>query len=186
VPAPEIQRQLFKTSFLTLSVSSFYDWLLFKSAEWVPCCQLAEWICGHLFQWWSFFPFFSVPGQRFGPGLPGRQSGVIPITPLRPPSVSCYYPQASDGSGSKIFDPGWIGSIFCGSGWVGWGQTFIVWVWILKISPKNVKFFNFFPSGQKKSLWVGSESTRVGLYLLRVKSKLPSGQGPSLPQAEAL
>jgi len=26
---------------------------------------------------------------------------------------------ASDGSGSKIFDPGWVGSIFCGSGRVG-------------------------------------------------------------------
>jgi len=63
-------------------------------------------------------------------------------------------------------------------------QPFMVWVWIWKISPKNFKFFNFFPSGQKKSLWVGSESTRVkgGLasYLLRVKTKLGSGQGPSL------
>jgi len=64
------------------------------------------------------------------------------------------------------------------------GQPFMVWVWILKISPKNVKFFNFFLSGQKKLLWVGWESTRVeaGLasYLLQVKCKLGSGQGPSL------
>jgi len=29
--------------------------------------------------------------------------------------------------------------------WVGSGQPSMVWVW--KISPKNVKFFNFFPSG---------------------------------------
>jgi len=67
---------------------------------------------------------------------------------------------------------------------VGSGQPFIVWVRIWKISPKNVKFFNFFPSGQKKLLRVGSESTRVeagsAYYLLRVKSKLGSGQGPSL------
>jgi len=62
---------------------------------------------------------------------------------------------------------------------VGSGQPFMVWVCIWKISPKKVKFFNFFPSGQKKSLWVGSESTRVkgGLasYILRIKSKLGSG-----------
>jgi len=72
---------------------------------------------------------------------------------------------------------------------VGSGQPFMVWVRIRKISPKNVKFSIFFPSGQKKSLRVGSESTRVkaGLasYLLRNKSKLGSGrvgsgQGPSL------
>jgi len=40
---------------------------------------------------------------------------------------------------------------------VGSGQPFMVWVWILKISPKNVKFFNFFPFGSKKIAlgWVG-------------------------------
>jgi len=32
-------------------------------------------------------------------------------------------------------------------------------VW--KISPKNPKCFNFFPSGQKRSQWVGSKCTRV-------------------------
>jgi len=60
----------------------------------------------------------------------------------------------------------------------------MVWIWILKISPKNVKFFNFFPFRSKKLLRVGSESTQVeagsASYLLRVKSKLGSGQGPSL------
>jgi len=54
----------------------------------------------------------------------------------------------------------------------------MVWVWIWKISPKNVKFFNFLPFGSKKIL-SGSESTRVrgGLAscLLRVKSKLRPG-----------
>jgi len=64
------------------------------------------------------------------------------------------------------------------------GQSFMVWVWIWKISPKNVIFFNFYPSGKKKSLWVRSKSTQVegvsAAYLLRVKSNLESGQGPSL------
>jgi len=57
---------------------------------------------------------------------------------------------------------------------VGSGQPFMVWVWIWKISLKNIK------SGQKKSLRVRSKSTRVegglAFYLLRVKSKLGSGQ----------
>jgi len=44
---------------------------------------------------------------------------------------------------------------------VGSGQPSIVGVWVWKISPKNVKFFNFFTSGQKKLLWVGSKSTQV-------------------------
>jgi len=50
-------------------------------------------------------------------------------------------------------------------------------------------FSTFFPSDQKKSLRVGSENTRVegGLasYLLRVLSKLGSGQGPSLVLLDA-
>jgi len=46
----------------------------------------------------------------------------------------------SDGSGSKIFDLGQVRS----------DKPSMVWVWIWKISPKNVKFFNLFPSG----LWV--------------------------------
>jgi len=54
-----------------------------------------------------------------------------------------------DGFRSKNFDPGRAN--FCGS-----GLPFMVWVWIGKISPKNVKFFNFFPFGSKKSLRVGS------------------------------
>jgi len=45
------------------------------------------------------------------------------------------------GPGQKFFDLGQVGSIFCGLGQVELGQPFIVWVW--KISPKNVKFFNF-------------------------------------------
>jgi len=62
---------------------------------------------------------------------------------------------------------------------VGLGQPVMVWDWIWNFSPKNVKFFNFFPFGSKKSFRVGSESTLVkgGLasYLLQIKSKLGSG-----------
>jgi len=50
----------------------------------------------------------------------------------------------SHGSGSKNFDPGQDGSIFCGSGWVS-------------------QIFKFFPFGSKKSLRVGSKSTRVSI-----------------------
>jgi len=76
---------------------------------------------------------------------------------------------SSDGSGSKIFDPGWVGSDHPSM------------VWVRKIFPKIVKFFNFFTFGSKK---ISSKSTRVkggsASYLLWIKSKLGSGQGPSL------
>jgi len=51
---------------------------------------------------------------------------------------------------------------------VGSGQPFMVWVRIQKIQAKNVKFFNFFPSGQKKLLRVGSGQgpSLIGLLLL--------------------
>jgi len=82
-----------------------------------------------------------------------------------------------------VMGPGlkFLGSIFCGSGWVS-----LLWFGFefQKFPLKMSNFSIFCPSGQKKLLWVGSESTRVkaGLasYLLRVKSKLGSGQGPSL------
>jgi len=98
------------------------------------------------------------------------------------PQIPSTMPWPSDGSGSKNFNPGQVGSIICGLGWVShlW-FGFEFWKFPLKTS----NFSIFFPSGQKKLLWVGSESTQVeaGLasYLLWVKSKLGSGQGPSLP-----
>jgi len=51
------------------------------------------------------------------------------------------------GLGSKLFDPSQVESSFCGAGRVGSGKPFMVWVWVKKISPKNVKFFNFFLFG---------------------------------------
>jgi len=66
----------------------------------------------------------------------------------------------------------------------GLGQPSLVWVGVLKISPKNIKFCYFFPSGKNKSPRFGSKSTRIkdgsAFYLLQVKSMLESGQGPSL------
>jgi len=87
-------------------------------------------------------------------------------------------PSIAMGPGQKFLTLVGSGQFFVAR--VGLGQPFIVWVWISKIFPKNVKFFNFFPSVKKKLLRVGSESTQVkaGLasYLLRVKSKLGSGR----------
>jgi len=54
----------------------------------------------------------------------------------------------SDGSGSKIL--------------TGLGKLFMFWVWIWKISLKNIKFFNFFPSGQKNPLRSGR--SQLGLF----------------------
>jgi len=77
---------------------------------------------------------------------------------------------------------GYLEKLGSKSGWVGSGQTSLVWDW--KIYPKNPKNFKLFPSGQNKSHWVGSKSTRVKdwsvSYLLRAKSILGLGQGPSL------
>jgi len=74
-----------------------------------------------------------------------------------------------------------VGSIFCSSGRVRSGQPFMVWVWIWKIFPKYVKFFNFFPFGSKKSLRKvpRSEAGRPLIYCGSI-SKLGSAQGPSL------
>jgi len=78
---------------------------------------------------------------------------------------------SSDGSGSKNFDPGRVSHL-------RFGFEF------QKFPLKMSNFSIFFLSGQKKLLRVRSESTRVEArlvsYLLRVKSKLGSGQGPSL------
>jgi len=59
---------------------------------------------------------------------------------------------------------GWVNFLWLGLGQffvarVGSGQPYLVWVRIWKISPKNVKFFNFFLFGSKKIA-----SGRVGKY----------------------
>jgi len=79
--------------------------------------------------------------------------------------------------------------------WLGLGQPFMVWVWIWEISPKNVKFFNFFLFGSKK-IFSGQVrkypgQRRVGLLYCR--SKVSSGwvrahlyPWPSDPQPDAM
>jgi len=54
-----------------------------------------------------------------------------------------------------VKSPGWVNFL-----WLGSGQPFMVWVWIWKISSKNVKFFRIkkYP-GQRRSAF----------YLLRSK-----------------
>jgi len=59
---------------------------------------------------------------------------------------------------------------------MGPGQPFMVWVWIWKISPKNVKFFNFFPFRSKKISSGRVKKYESASYLLWVKSKLGSGR----------
>jgi len=88
------------------------------------------------------------------------------------------------GPGQNFFTQVGSGQFFVariGLGWVrhSW-YGFEFWKFPLKMS----NFSIFFPSGQRKLLRVRSESTRVkarlASYLMRVKSKLRSGQGPSL------
>jgi len=87
----------------------------------------------------------------------------------------------SDGPGSKIFDQGRVNFL-----WLGLGQPFMVWVWIWKIPPKNVKFFNFFPIGSKKissgQVWKYPGWRQVSLLFTAGQnySRVRSGQGPSL------
>jgi len=76
----------------------------------------------------------------------------------------------SDGSESKFFDPGWVKFLLLGLGWV---SHLWFWVWIRKISPKNVKFFNFLTLGQKVP---GSELCRPLIYC---GSKVCSGSDQS-------
>jgi len=56
---------------------------------------------------------------------------------------------------------------------VGSGQLFMVWVWIWKISPKNVKF-QFFPFGSKK-ISSGGVKKYPGRPLIYCGSKVSSG-----------
>jgi len=74
----------------------------------------------------------------------------------------------NDGSGSKNFDPGWVGSIFCSLG---------------RVSHLWFRFeFGKFPLKTSHRVWSKSTWVKIGsaFYLLRVKSKFGSGQGPSL------
>jgi len=56
----------------------------------------------------------------------------------------------------------------------------MVWVWTLKISPKNVKFFNFLPLGSEK-IASGRVRKYSGWPLIYCRSKLISGRVRSGP-----
>jgi len=80
------------------------------------------------------------------------------------------------GPGQKILT--WVGSIFCGLGLVrsaiyGLGLN-------LENSPKRVKIFNFFPSGQKNLFGPGQR--RIGILFTAGQKEawVGSGQAPSL------
>jgi len=82
------------------------------------------------------------------------------------------------GSGQKFLT--WVGSgqfLLLGS-----GKPFMVWVWIWKISPENVKFFNFFHLGSKKILSgqkvPGSKDDRPLIYCGSKVSSGWVGSGP--------
>jgi len=86
----------------------------------------------------------------------------------------------SDGSRSKIFDLGQVGSIFCGSGrvshlWFGFEFQ--------KFPLKMSNFSIFFPSGQKNCFGSGRRVTgsKPGRPLIYSRSKVSSGQVRSRP-----
>jgi len=72
-----------------------------------------------------------------------------------------------------MFDPSQVGSIFL---WLELGRVSHLWFRFGKFSPKNDKFFSL----RIKKICSGRVKGRLASHLLRVKSKLGSGQGPSL------
>jgi len=92
------------------------------------------------------------------------------------------------GPGQKFLTRVGLGQFFVAR--VGSGQPFLFGLEFRKFPLKTANFSIFFPSGQKKLLRVGSESTRVkagsASYLLWVKSKLGSGRVGSGPISSLL
>jgi len=87
------------------------------------------------------------------------------------------WPDLVMGPGQKFLARVRLGQFFVAC--VGSGQPFMVWVWIWKISPKNVKFFNFFTLGQKKSR--GVEKYPGWRCLIYCGSKVSLGRVGSRP-----
>jgi len=94
--------------------------------------------------------------------------------------ASLSVPKASDGSGSKFFDPGLFGSIFCGLGWVShlW-FGFEFGKFLLKMSN-----FSIFSLWLKKNLFgLGRKvpGSKMGQPLIYCGSKVGSGRVMSGP-----
>jgi len=66
----------------------------------------------------------------------------------------------SDGSGSKIFGPCRVGSIFCGSGWF----SHLWFGFEFGNFPLKMSNFSIFSLRVKKSLWVGSKAGQPLIY----------------------
>jgi len=84
------------------------------------------------------------------------------------------------GLGQKFW-PG-LGQVFVA--WVGSGQPFMVRYWVWKISPKSIKFFNFFTFGSKKNLFGSGQKvprSKAGQTLIYCGSKVSSGRVGSRP-----
>jgi len=79
--------------------------------------------------------------------------------------------------GSKFFDPGWVGTIFCCSGQVESGPSEVEYG-IGKYILLKIPNFSIFSLQVKKisSGWVKDKSAS---YLQQVKNMLGSGEGPS-------
>jgi len=79
------------------------------------------------------------------------------------------------GPGQNFLTPVGTGQFFVAR--VGPGQPFMVWVWIWKISTKNVKFFNFFPFGSKNIFGSGQKvpKSKAGWPLIYCESKVSLG-----------
>jgi len=83
----------------------------------------------------------------------------------------------SDGSGQNFLTH--VKSFFVV--WVGSGQPSLLWVWVLKISPKTTNFFNFSPSDQKNLLGLGQKVSGSASYFYGQKYVcIGQGQGPSI------
>jgi len=110
------------------------------------------------------------------------QSALFPIQSLLALTLLPHQhtSDSSDGSGSKIFDPGQVNFL-----WLGSGLPFMVWVWIWKISSKNINFFNFLPFGSKK-ISLGRVRKYPGRPLIYCGSKLSSGRAGSGPISKGL
>jgi len=92
-------------------------------------------------EWGCLVDFFAIWGWEIV-GIGSRGLNPQPFRSLF--SVRCLWP-LSHGDPYVVMDPGQKFLTRVGS-----GQPFMVWVRIWKISPKNVKFFNFLPFGSKK------------------------------------
>jgi len=90
----------------------------------------------------SNFQFFSLPVKKNLFGLVQKTPGSKEGQPL-----INWGSKVSSGRVAGQKNLTWVRSIFVAR--VESDQPFMVWIWVRKISPKNVKFFNFYPSGKK-------------------------------------